>query len=159
MSPARETRTLRPQVGRSSSKTPCTLGCLTAPRYLDTEGLRSPAGRQVGSSLLCSLLHTLHPGLRASQEEACPRPLPREPGSAGAPGYWQLPGPPVQLVKDRRGVSSFYGPHKASLVAAVALSSPWQPVPPGPARTSFFFKEPISQTHKITRNATGGSVP
>lgn len=119
-------------------------------------GCVSPAGRQVGNLLPCSLLHTIHPDLPGSQEEMRPVPVPSQVSQAQL--ELQVIGScqgPVQLIKYRRGVSSFYRTHKASLVATSAHSSPWQPVPPGPGRTSFFFKEPIFQTHKITRNTMG----
>lgn len=147
------------------SKTPQALLCLILPPRCPTW-----AGRAWG--LRPALLHpdrwgvgllgpSSRPARVSGRDEACPCPLPGRLGSAGAAGYWKHQGP-AHLIKSKGRVSSFYRPHKASLVAISAHSSPWHPVPsPGQGEGVFFpwRKRLIFQTHEITRNAMGGSVP
>lgn len=79
-------------------------------------------------------------------------------GSAAAGAYWKQWGPLISLSPGSR-VSSFYRPHKPSLVAIAAHGSAGWPVPLQARTTSFFLNELIFQTHKTTRNVMGGLCP
>lgn len=94
-----------------------------------------------GMGLFAPLLRTPHLNLPGSQgrAEACPCPMSGQRGSAGVAGYGSCQGP-VHLIKSRSGVSSFYRPHKASLMATSTHSSPWHPVPPWAREDKFLLR-------------------
>lgn len=126
------------------------------PPYLGTVCIQPSAPRHEagrGGQPSCSLLRTPHPG---SHAETRPVPVPSQVSGAQL-ALRLLEAARALLISLSTGVGSAAstGPIKHRLWPLQHTARPGKLSLPGPGRTSFFFKELISQTHKIATNANG----
>lgn len=155
LQPASQVREQSPRAGSGWSKTPWAPGCLIlppTPPHLDRVCVL-PAHAQAQGRGSASLL-TPHSALPGSQAEVRPAPVPSRVSWAQLE-LRLLEAARALLISLSTGVGSaaFTGSIKYRSWPLQHMARPGNLSLPRPGRTSFFLKELMSQTHKITTNA------